>query len=427
MPIYIPSQQSISGSIRLPASKSYSIRALMIAACGGVSSLRFVSDCEDAKVALRLARQLGAKVKIASDTIHIDAKSLSKPSQVYQVGESGTSLRFLLPILAVKGLDAEVKGEGTLIGRPNHFLCESLRQAGVNINGEGSKESVPISLKKSILSANRVNIDGSISSQFISGLLIALALRPDGAVLYVKGKMVSVDYIEMTEHVLALTGIKIKRQSERQFHILPQQQYKGLKMTIPSDYGLAAFALALASLLPSRVDLKGYFNDDFIQADGHILPMIEKMGVNVKRSTSMLSIKGPFVLKGGQFDLKNCPDLVPIMTVLAMFAKGPTTLKGIAHARVKESDRVGDLSAELKKVGAIFKISENKMTIYPQHVYKQNILLSAHKDHRLAMAFTVLGAKIGCRLDDLQCTHKSYPAFKKDMQTLGLQFNKIKD
>ncbi len=413
---------SIQGRIRLPASKSYSIRAFFVAACGGKSTIKYPSDCDDAMVAMRLAKDLGATVKSTATGHHVDASSLNAIATTFDVGESGTSLRFLLPLLSCVGQKSRVIGHGTLIGRPNKHLCESLRAAGMDISGTLLNESVPIAYRGGVISTPVIDIDGSVSSQFISALLIALPRLDHDTTIKVNGKLVSEDYIVMTLQILAEAGIKIKKINDRTYQVKGNQSFKGLaNFTVPSDYGLAAFSLACAALLPSKVILDGYYNDKFVQADGHILPLLKQLGVKFTKGKESIVIQGPFQLKGGKFSLKDCPDLVPIMTVLAMFAKGPTTLTGIAHARVKESDRIGDLSNELKKVGAKFKITDDSMTIMPQAEYRVGELLNSHRDHRLAMAFTVLGAKIGCRINDLTCTHKSYPAFVNDMKKLGLK------
>jgi 3-phosphoshikimate 1-carboxyvinyltransferase len=392
----------LQGRIRLPASKSYSIRAFIIAARGGVSRIKHASDCEDAVVASRISKAL--KVR---------AKSFS-------VGESGTTLRFLLPLLALYTPKARVVGKGTLVGRPNRHLCETLRKQGMDIKGSGEKESVPIIFNGGALKPGRMEIDGSLSSQFISALLIALpTLEADSRIVLTGREMVSQDYIHMTTQILSRAGIKIKRISAREYLVKGKQQFKGLKnFDVPSDYGLAAFPMAAAALLPSDVLLQGNLDDTLIQSDGHIFEFLKRMGIKFQKTDQAIKMKGPFDLKGGIFSLKNCPDLVPIMSVLALFAKGKTKLIDIRHARVKESDRISDLRSELLKVGAKVSETTDALTIEPQSTYKDGQLLDPHHDHRLAMAFTVLGLRIGCRIKDIECSRKSYPSFINDMKAL---------
>lgn len=415
-----PPAKRLQGSIHLPASKSYSIRAFIIAACGGVSQIEYPSDCEDAAVALKTAKALGASVTIKGKTCFVKASGAVFKTKSFSVGESGTTLRFLLPLLALHTRKAKVQGKGTLVGRPNLHLCEALRGQGMDIRGHGSRESVPIVFNGGMLQGGRVAVDGSLSSQFISALLIALPrLKENSRVILTGSQLVSSDYIQMTTEILAKAGIAVKRVSPREYLVLGGQEFKGLKdFYVPSDYGLAAFPLAAAALISSNVVLKGNLDQSLIQSDGHIFEFLRRMGVVFKMDSRSIKIQGPFVLKGGIFSLKNCPDLVPVMSVLALFAKGKTTLAGIHHARAKESDRISDLRTELLKVGADVGESSDALTIIPRESYKNNIVLDAHHDHRLAMAFAVLGAKIGCRVHGIESSHKSYPGFVKDMKAL---------
>ncbi len=414
----------LQGRIHLPASKSYSIRAFIIAARGGISQIKHASECDDAVVALKTTGTLGASVRNKGGSFTIKASVSNAPSKTFSVGESGTTLRFLLPLLALYTHKAEVRGKGTLVGRPNAHLCETLRRQGMDIRGSGKKESVPIVFSGGELSAGRVLVDGSLSSQFISALLIALpSLKTDSRIVLTGREMVSQDYIRMTVEILARAGIVVKRLSEREYAIKGGQTFKGLKnFYVPSDYGLAAFMMGAAALLPSDVFLRGNLDDSLIQSDGHIFEFLRRMGVDFEKTSRAIKIKGPFDLKGGVFSLKNCPDLVPVMSVLALFAKGKTKLVGIHHVRAKESDRVSDLRNELLKVGACVTETDDALIIEPRLPLKRGSLLDSHHDHRLAMAFTVLGAKIGCRVKGIESSRKSYPAFVQDMKALGIKF-----
>ena len=412
----------MAGAVDLPASKSYSIRAIFIAACGGVSRLTGLSDCDDAKAALGVARALGASLKVIPGGYLVTAAELarSKKRLGIDVRESGTSLRFILPLLPFYTDSALVNGKGTLIGRPNRHLLETLTACGLTFVAEDSNGSVPISFQGGSFSGGRVSIDGSLSSQFISALMIALPRAPRDTRLLMTGrKLVSRDYVTMTEQILERAGVSAGRVSDREFLIPGRQQFRGLKaFTVPSDYGLAAFLLAAAALGSSDVRLRGYFDDSLVQSDGAILEFLDKMGVSVQRSKKMLRVKGPCRIKGGVFSLANAPDLVPVMAVMAMFAQGETRLTDIAHARVKESDRISDLRAELLKTGADITETRDELVIRPCAQYKSNVELDPHRDHRLAMAFAVLGTRIGVTVRDMECCAKSYPAFVRHLRSL---------
>ncbi len=412
---------SLKGSIYLPASKSYSIRAYIIGACGGESQIIRPSSCDDALVAMRVARALGCEIRCKKDTWILKAFQGGSRLRTIDVGESGTVLRFLLPLLPLHTDHAIVTGQGTLIGRPNWHLLTALRRQGIKMRGQGDDESVPIQFSGGALKPGQITIDGSLSSQFVSALLIAASRLPKDSRIKISGsKIVSKDYIVMTLQILEKAGIRVAVQGDRGFNIKGKQKFQGLKnFTVPSDYGLAAFLMAAACLVNSDVELRGSFGHDLIQADGHIFDFLKTMGAQISRSKDVLKIKGPFKLKGGTFSLQACPDLVPIMAVLGLFAEGKTVLKDITHARVKESDRISDLREELLKVGAKVEERSNALIVYPLQKPVSGAILDPHHDHRLAMAFAVLGLKTGLTVKDIECSHKSYPNFVHDFKTLG--------
>jgi len=420
----------LKGKVRLPSSKSYSIRCFMIAACGGRSTIIDPSNCDDAKVSMRVAQSLGAQVKQTKKSYIsrcnvIACKNRPHISKI-NVKESGTVLRFLLPLLALHGKKVAVVGEGTLRGRPNLFLTRTLRKMGIDIQGSGKGESIPIQMFGGHLQGGAVTIDGTISSQFISALLIVCPQLTQDTNLTIRGKqLVSTDYITMTCQALKASGVKITKRGSRRYKIKGKQKFNGLKnFIVPSDYGLAAFLMAAAVLTKSDVTLTGYLTNKLVQADGRIISLLRKMGVQFQKTSKWIRIKGPCTLKGGNFSLKDCPDLVPIMSILALFAKGKTRLYDIGHVRSKESDRISDLRKELLKIGAKITEKHNAIIIDPQAKYKSNRLLDPHKDHRLAMAFCVLGSKIGARVKDIHCIHKSYPDFVKDFKAIGASVRK---
>lgn len=419
--IVLPADK-LQGRVSLPASKSYSVRAFIVAACGGMSTVISPSDCDDAKVALAVAKRLGAKItRLASDRWRIEAHFTQKKSGIINVGESGTVLRFLLPLLPFFQESAKVTGQGTLFGRPNHHLTTLLRSRGLDIRGEGEEESIPIHFRGGTIKGGTMTIDGSLSSQFISALLIACPRLDEDVLLKIKGRqIVSQEYITMTRQVLAKAGIRVTAVDERTYRISGHQRFKGLKnFVVPSDYGLAAFLMAAGILIKSDITLAGNLSRAFVQADGKILDFLQKMGGRFKRTDRAITLRGPQILRGGKFSLKDSPDLVPVMAVLALFAQGKTELVDIRHARAKESDRISDLRQELLKVGAHVVEKENSLTIFPQPQYTSHVVLDPHHDHRLAMAFCVLGLRLGLSVKDIECVSKSYPGFVRDIKKLG--------
>lgn len=424
MDLQVSPTDHLSGTVLLPASKSYSIRAFLIAACGGESRIIRPSDCDDAKTARLVARQLGARIRRFKEGVwSVKVSGNAEPRPHFSVQESGTVLRLLLPLLALREGPAWVEGEGTLIGRPNHHLAALLRRQGVDIRGTGKKESVPIALRGGRLRSGEMTIDGSLSSQFVSALLLACPLLSGDSVIRLTGDtLVSQDYVEMTLQMLEMAGITIERLSPRELRVPGGQTFQGLKnFQVPADSGLAAFHLAAAALVGSDIHLTGHLRNDLIQADSRIFECVRQLGVRVTRGPASLKVKGPFPLAGGEFSLKDAPDLVPVMAVLGLFGKKPLRLTGIAHARAKESDRIGDLAAELRKLKADIETGADYVLVRPREIgmYQANATLDPRQDHRLAMAFAVAGLKLGVKVKNIECVSKSYPGFVSDFRALG--------
>lgn len=412
----------LRGVVILPASKSYSIRALIIAACGGTSRITAPSDCDDARVALTIARNLGATISRRKNNEWMVRAGRQKADlRDIDVHESGTVLRFLLPLVSLYSRKARITGRGTLRGRPNFHLMRTLRAHGLDIRGRGREESIPIHFAGGRLSGGTISIEAGLSSQFISALFLACPQLPEETRVVLQGKsVVSADYLTMTRQVLARSGIRVQKITSRTYRIKGNQKYQGFKnFLVPSDYGLAAFLLGAGALLPSRLELRGCFDKGLVQADGRILDFLRRMGMRFSQTGRAIRIRGPFRLRGGDFCLKSCPDLVPIMAVLALFAAGRTRLHGIRHARAKESDRISDLRRELVKIGARLTEKNDELVIYPGREYRRDVLLDPHRDHRLAMAFCVLGLKLGLRIKDTDCMAKSYPGFIRDIRRIG--------
>ena len=385
MNLIVKPARKLQGKILLPASKSYSIRAFIVAACGGRSIITNPSDCDDVKVAMQVTRALGAGVfPRSANSWEIIPPERRKVIRKINVNESGTVLRFILPLVSLQRESCVIQGKGTLRGRPNLYLTKVLRDKGVVIRGSGPKESIPIKVSSGGLKGGKIEVDGSLSSQFISALLITAPLLQEDTSLKISGKtVVSYEYILMTVSILKKAGIEIKSKGRRVYRVPGNQRFKGLKnFEIPSDFGLAAFMIAGALLVESDVKLAGSLREDLIQADANIIPLLKKMGAQFQKTAKYIRVKGPSALRGGSFSLKDCPDLVPIMAVVAVFAKGKTRLYNIAHARVKESDRVSDLRKELLKIGADVKEKPNELIIRPQKSYKENCVLDPHHDHR---------------------------------------------
>ncbi|MBM3252025.1 MAG: 3-phosphoshikimate 1-carboxyvinyltransferase, partial [Candidatus Omnitrophica bacterium] len=401
----------LSGKIIPPASKSYSIRAFIIAALGGNSKIINPSLSDDVRIAMDACKSLGAKIKkIKNNSWQVKGVgSQIRFPKVLKVKESGTTLRFLLSLAALSPRKMIIRAEGTLNSRPNHPLISVLRKKGADIKGCGVNEATPITINKGRLRAGRISIDGTLSSQFISSLLITAPLLKGNSLIKVAGNyVVSSPYIDMTLAVLRRAGIKVTKKSQRLYRVEGDQRFKGLNtFKVPADYGLSAFLMAAACLTNSKIILK-IEKDNLVQADKKIIDFLKKMGISIRVFKNKIEIKGSDHLKGGDFSCRDCPDLVPVLGILALFADKKTRLYAIGHLRAKESDRISDFRSELLKVGAKVKETRDELIIYPTSKLKTNCLIDPHNDHRLAMAFAVLGLKTGIKIKNIECVNKSY-------------------
>jgi 3-phosphoshikimate 1-carboxyvinyltransferase len=420
----------LEGTIVPPASKSYSIRAFIIASLGGKSKIINPSNSIDCKVAIDNCRRLGAKIKRVDSNVYlVDGFDKNRKSQkILDVKESGTTLRFMISLASIFPGRTVIRGTGTLRSRPNRPLINALKYLGIKIRGTGPKATVPIVVSGGSLKGGKLEIDGTLSSQFISSILITAPNFSGNTRLRIIGDhVVSQPYIDMTLAVLKRSGVRIERINGRNYFIRGNQRFSGIKeFRVPPDYGLSGFFMAAASLVSSDLLINGLLSDNLVQADRKILHFLKQMGVKYKQVKAGMRIKGPFGLKGGTFILRDSPDLVPIMGILALFASGKTRLCGIRHVRIKESNRISHFRQELLKIRARVEEKEDELIIYPCFALKADAVLDPHNDHRLAMAFTILGlAHKGIMVKNIGCVAKSYPDFLNDLKKIGANFTII--
>ncbi len=410
----------LKGKIYAPASKSYTIRAVI--AAGLDSRVKIVNPLfsEDTSAAIGALKKLGARIKKGKGFLDIRgfrARPLLKSGRI-NVGESGTLLRLILPIIGLGKGKFIVNGSGTLLKRPNKPVAEALLSLGLDLRGKDSDYRLPISINgKGRISGGVVRVSAKISSQAISSLLIVAALAGRDVTLVVAGRPVSRPYIDITLDVLKWAGIRIHRKGYKRFFIPAGQSFKPKSdFVVPGDYSSAAFLIAASCLIKSDVAIAGLFEDR--QGDSKIIHILRRMGAKINRVNNEVSIKGPFDLKGIDIDCSDTPDLVPILAVLGCFAKGKTRIFNIGHLAYKESNRIQTPADELKKLGARIRVGADSLTVEESSL-KAGIV-SGRNDHRIAMALAVCGLRTGgLTVKGAECINKSYPRFILDMKSLG--------
>ena len=431
----------LRGALEAPASKSYTIRAILAASLNG--KIRIVNPLfsQDTQAAIKALEALGARIKKKEGSLQIRGFK-GRPSlkgQSVVVGESGTLLRLILPIIALGKGKFEINGRGTLLKRPNKPIAEALLSLGVDIKGRGRDCHLPITIQgKGAIPGGKIFVSANMSSQTISSLLMVSAFTLRDTTIIIKDKVVSRPYIDITLDVLHRAGVKVQRQGHSRFFIKSGQGFKLKKdFIIHGDYSSAAFLIAASCLIKSDVIITDMVKDK--QGDRKIVDILNKMGARIKHSGARIEIRGPFELKGIDIDCSDTPDLVPILLTLSCFAKGRTKIYNIGHLAYKESNRITAPAGELRKLGARIKIGRDTIIVQESSLRPpaawaigspttalRPAVVSSCNDHRIAMALAVLGLRTGgLIIKNSECINKSYPNFIRDLKSLGAEFTKI--
>jgi len=419
----------LKGTIKAPPSKSYTHRAIVIASMNNVNRIVNPLDSADTKATLKVWELLGAKIHRYKD--HLDIIGFGgKPQQQSKeldVGESGTLLRFLLSILPYGTGTYKVIGNGTLCNRPNRTIIEALKSVDVDIQGVDIDHRLPITLKAAgSQKGGEIKVNGAITSQVVSSLLIGAPLAESDTTIYITDTLVSKPYVDITIDVLKWAGIEVENKDYKTFKIKSEQRFSPQsEFVIHGDYSSASFIIAAACLIKSDVTITDLVVDK--QGDRKIIDFLNAMGASIQHTNDEVRIKGPYNLRGIDIDCADTPDLVPILAVVGCFADGKTRIKNISHVVYKESNRPISIMSELQRLGAqIDFINNNELIIQNSTLSSRNVSsVSSYDDHRVAMALSIAGLKIGrLTVNGAHCVKKSYPTFFNDMKSIGAKIKK---
>ena len=412
----VPQGNILQGTITPPCSKSYAQRALAAALlASGRTTLRGIELCRDTRSAIAAIEALGAKVEIINEnTIAIEG-GLNPRTDNLNVGESGLAARLFTPIAALANKRIRIAGEGTLLHRPMSMMIAPLQELGVELRDGGGR--LPIEVCGPIR-GGRVRVDGSMSSQFVTGLLIALPLAQSDTTIEVSGA-VSTPYIDMTLETLERFGVEImyNEGDYSKFYIESGQQYKAIDYTIESDWSAAAMIMVAAAIAGQvRITNLSILSR---QADTAICRALERAGASLVIEESAITVAHR-PLEAFTFDATHCPDLFPALVALAAASEGVSTLRGIERLRGKESDRGEVLCEEYAKLGIDIELDydENVMRVVGGRVTAAKV--DSHDDHRIAMSLAVTGLRLEEELEinNRECVAKSYPSFFDDIARL---------
>jgi 3-phosphoshikimate 1-carboxyvinyltransferase len=403
---------SIKGQLKAPSSKSMTQRAIAAALLAdGQSIIYNPSYCDDSLAAMSIACGFGARVEPRPSELKISSTGILKESKL-NCGESGLAIRMFSPIAALYPAEIIMSGANSLKKRPMFMIEEALNQLGVKCTTTDG--FIPITIRGPI-TGGECEIDGSVSSQVLTGLLMALPLASrDSRIKVINLK--SKPYIDMTIQLLKSYGIKIQNDDYKLFKIEGNQKYIPHNYTVEGDWSGGAFLL-VAGAVSGQVSIHG-LRTDSMQSDKAILKALESAGAEMNIGENQIEISRS-KLKAFEFDATQSPDLFPPLVALASYCDGTSILKGVSRLKYKESDRAKTLKEEFGKMNIKIEINDDIMSVTGSQ--PQATRVESHDDHRIAMAIAVasLGATGRVYIRDSQCVAKSYPGFYDDLRHIG--------
>lgn len=409
---------AITGTIKAPASKSSMQRACALALlANGQTTIYNAGHSNDDLAALEIIKKLGATIELKEEELIITGGTLKDITTEINCGESGLGIRMFAPITALSTGQISINGTGSLLKRPMHFFDEIFPQLGVSVQSDNGY--LPITIKGPLKPANII-IDGSLSSQFLTGLLIAFAKATTKPVTITVTNLLSKPYIDLTLQMIKKFGYNVENDNYKKFLIEPSAQKQiHHAYTVEGDWSGAAFLLVAAAIAG---DIKVTGLDVFsTQADKAILSALMDCGVNISIEEKQITINTALSKNGKpfQFDATNCPDLFPPLVALAAYCNGTTVIKGANRLQHKESNRALTLQQEFAKMGVEITIKDDLMLIDGGGEIKAAVLQS-HHDHRIAMACAVAALKANgpSVIEDAESINKSYPVFFDDLKLL---------
>lgn len=428
MNLLVKKTLSLQGKVTIPGSKSQSIRALLLALLAkGESVLANVLDSDDTQVAHQVCAALGATMTRQGDACTIESGGLPLKSDVHEIhtGNSGITTLFTLPLLGLRHncMTPIVLTCGEQMrARPVKSLVQALRCLGMVIDSIHHDEALPLRVSGR-LTGGVAEVDGS-HSQYLSALLLSLPCADNVSTISVKD-LQERPYVEMTLSFLDQQGIHYTHSQSANvdtFIIQGQQRYTALHQVIHGDFSSASCLIAAAALVPGHVALQGLdFNDT--QGDKKLVSLLQAMGADIQIENDSLRILGNKPLRGIRIDANAIPDLVPALAIIATQAIGKTEIVNVAHARLKETDRIHSMATGLRKMGARLEEHHDGLTIYQSQL--QGAGVEGFHDHRTVMAFSVAGliAAGETTISDAEAINKTYPRFIDSMKTLGANFS----
>jgi 3-phosphoshikimate 1-carboxyvinyltransferase len=416
-------KSKIKGEINCPSNKSYTHRGIFLASLAGNNSkVENALLSADTKATIEACEKFGAVIEV-NDSDIIVKKSIKIGTNVPEINteNSGTTIRIAVGIASLFSEEITLTGDASLQKRPMQPLLDALSSIGAKCSSTNGNP--PIKIKGSIIGGD-ISIPGNLSSQFISSLLISAPLTKNGINLTIEGDLVSKPYLDATIATMKKFGVSVKTLIPYKKYNITPQIYKNTIFSVPIDFSSLALLLSFTVLNGEDVVIKGSMGN-LPQGDEAFIEFLEQLGVSVTINDNEIKIKSPKKLKGGKFDLRNSPDLLPPLAILSLISSKPIEIVNVKHARLKETDRIAILARELPKIGIKVDEKEDGLILESSDSLT-GAKLDSENDHRLFMAFCIAGTYIGnCIVTDSKSVEVSYPNFIEEMNRLGAKIERI--
>ena len=414
----------LNGTIEIPPSKSYSHRAVIAAALaenGKKSKIDNLKFSVDITTTTDIMENWGAEIERFESALEIigNGGKVAPRDKYVQCNESGSTIRFLIPVGITSKNELVFDGKGKLVDRPLDSYYRIFDKQGLKYETTGGKLPLTVNGK---LKPGNYEIDGNISSQFITGLLYALPLLEGDSKLIINKNLESKGYVDLTLEILKLAGIEIVNNDYKSFDIRGNQTYKPFDYTVEGDYSQVAFWI-VAGIISANRDNEVkclHVNKNSLQGDREIIEIVTRMGAKLEIFDDYVIVK-PSKTKGTVIDISQCPDIGPVLTVLAALSEGETRIINGERLRIKESDRITSIKTELNKLGGNVSEEGDSLIIQGVEGFRGGITVNAWNDHRIAMSLAIASTRCEKEiiLEEAESVRKSYPHFWDDFVKMG--------
>lgn len=404
----IKTKKWIDAVIEAPPSKSYTQRALVVAAlANGKSVIKNPLFSEDTEYMITALNQFGVNIEKKGKNLVVYGTNgkLKTPDKNIFVGNAGTAMRFLATFASLADGDTIITGDKRMQQRPIQDLLDALQQIGVN--SKSSNGFPPLKIFGGSFNGGNVRLKGNLSSQYLTSILLCAPYAKNGVTISIAGNLASKPYVDITLDVMKSFGVSSKNAGYKKF-IIKNKGYRARSYAIEGDASSASYFFAAAAIAKGRVMVNN-INPATKQGDIKFVDILKKMGCGLKKGKNYIKIEG-HSLKGIDVDMNEMPDIVPTLAVTSVFAEGVTTIRNVPNLRLKETDRLRALDFELRKIGANVEELQDGLKIKRRRV--QKAIIETYNDHRMAMSFAVAGLAInGIRIKNPACVKKSFPDF----------------